>query len=62
MSTDTFMRAPQVRAALGDISKSHLYALVRSGQLAPPIRLARRWSAWKSSDVQRYVQERTHAG
>ena len=56
------IRARRVCELLGGISKSHLYSLVRAGQLAPPVRLSRRWSAWRSNDVAGFIAKFDSSG
>lgn len=55
---DPLIRAPEVLAALGDISRSTLYKMVRQGVFPAPRRLGPRCSVWKASEVQAFIDQR----
>jgi prophage regulatory protein len=55
---DPLIRAPEVLAALGDISRSTLYKMVRQGVFPAPRRLGPRCSVWKASEVQAFIDRR----
>jgi prophage regulatory protein len=54
-----FMRLPAVlaRVPLG----SRIYELIAEGRFPAPIRISDRASAWLSSDIERWMQERIAA-
>jgi prophage regulatory protein len=58
---EVLLRQPAVLARIG-FSKSTLWELVRRGQFPRPVRISSRAVAWKSSEVERWIEERTEAG
>jgi prophage regulatory protein len=52
-----FFRLPEVRAVTG-LSKSSLYALIRSNGFPPPVRLGPRTVGWVRSEVMQWAAER----
>lgn len=54
MNSSKIIRMPQLIGRTG-LSKSSLYALVKKGQLRPPIALGARAVGWLESDVQDYI-------
>lgn len=49
---DTVMRLTGLR------SRTSVYALVRAGELPPPVKIGRRASAWRAEDVVRFIDSR----
>jgi prophage regulatory protein len=58
---EVLLRQPAVLARIG-LSKSTLWELVRRGQFPRPVRISSRAVAWRSSEVERWIAERTEAG
>jgi len=58
---DRLIRPAQL-AALLSCSRSHVYRLVRAGQLPPPTRLSYRLSGWRVGDVLPIVRRWTAEG
>lgn len=54
--SEKYLRLPQLRAKLGDIGRSTIYAWIRSGRLPPPIRLGPRFSVWRDSDISDFIE------
>jgi prophage regulatory protein len=52
-----FLRLPEVKAVTG-LSKSSLYALIRTNNFPAPVRLAPRAVAWVASEVRQWAAER----
>lgn len=57
MMPRTLMRLPEVVAACG-ISRSLIYRLAKEGSFPRPVRVSARLSAWNSTDVQAWIDER----
>jgi predicted DNA-binding transcriptional regulator AlpA len=53
-----FVRAPQLQAMLGGISRPTLNELVRAGVLHPPIRLSRKVLLWDVAAVTEVIEQR----
>lgn len=59
--TDTLMRLPAVLAAVG-YGRSTVYSLVKAGKFPTPVRLVGGGAvAWRSSDVQRWIEAQAPA-
>jgi excisionase family DNA binding protein len=58
---DRLIRPAQL-AALLSCSRSHVYRLVRAGELPPPTRLSYRVSGWRAGDVVPIVRRWTAGG
>jgi predicted DNA-binding transcriptional regulator AlpA len=56
--TDRPLADDHTAAATVGISRSKWWALVRSGEAPPPIRVGRRSTRWRRSDVFAYVESR----
>jgi prophage regulatory protein len=54
-----FFRLPEVRAVTG-VSKSSLYALIRSNGFPSPVRLGPRTVGWLRSEVSQWAAERVY--
>lgn len=54
---DALLRLPQVKAATG-LSRSSVYALEAAGQFPTRIALGAKSVAWKSSEVQAWIESR----
>jgi prophage regulatory protein len=52
-----FLRLPAVKALTG-LSKSSLYALIRTHSFPAPVRLGPRTAAWVRSEVKEWAEER----
>lgn len=57
MSTKEIYRLPTVLHHIG-LSKTTLYALVKTGKFMPPIALGPRSVGWLSSDVDTWIEQR----
>lgn len=57
MMARTLMRLPDVMAACG-ISRSLIYRLAKEGSFPRPVRVSARLSAWNSTDIQAWIDER----
>ncbi len=57
--SDRYLRAQQIHAPDGllPISRSKFFQLVREQQIAPPIKLSPRISAWRESDIQAFLKK-----
>jgi prophage regulatory protein len=55
-----FMRLPAVLARV-PLGRSRIYELIAEGRFPAPIRISDRASAWLSSDIERWMQERIAA-
>ena len=53
------LRRPAVEKMTG-LKTSILYALVRSGELKPPVWLSRQCTAWRIVDVQEFIDGRRY--
>jgi predicted DNA-binding transcriptional regulator AlpA len=56
----SFVRLPTVLARV-PLGRSRIYELIAEGRLPAPIRISDRASAWLSSDIDRWMQERIDA-
>lgn len=54
---EQLLRLPEVSARIG-LRRSAIYAAVRDGLLAPPVRLGARAVAWKLRDVETFIRTR----
>ena len=54
------LRLPQVKAKIG-VSRSTIYALVKSGELKPPISIGARAVGWLSTDNEDFIKSRIPA-
>jgi prophage regulatory protein len=52
---DSLLRLPEVLACVG-VAKSTLYGFVQRGLFPAPIKVGTRLSAWRTSEVQAYIQ------
>ena len=52
---DRLLRDTEVAEILG-VSRRMVWLLVRSGELAPPVRIGTRLARWRASDVQRAIR------
>lgn len=57
---DPILRPKQAMALLG-IKRSALYAWVKSGLLVKPIKLGRRATGWRKSQLDAFIEERRTA-
>ena len=55
-----FLRLPAVEERTG-LKKSTLYAQVKTGKLASPVRLSARAVAWREEDIDRWCADRVPA-
>jgi prophage regulatory protein len=55
-----FLRLPDV-ARLTGLPRSTIYAMVAKGGFPTPIKLSERSSAWRSDELEQWVEERTRA-
>lgn len=53
---DTLMRRPTVRALLG-VGDTYLTELVKTGRLAPPLKLSHKVVRFRARDVKRFLAE-----
>lgn len=60
MVQQTIIRLPQVKARTG-LSRSTIYALIKTGQLKAPISLGARAVGWLESDVSEFIESRVKA-
>ncbi|WP_092397326.1 AlpA family transcriptional regulator [Collimonas sp. OK412] len=60
MTTKSIIRLPRVKQLTG-LSRSTIYALVKRGQLNPPINLGARAVGWLESDVSDFIEARIKA-
>lgn len=60
MITQNINRLPQVKQRT-KLSRSTIYALVKSGKLKPPIKLSERAIGWLESDVSEFIEARIKA-
>ena len=58
--TTSLMRLPQVARRTG-LPKSTIYALIARGSFPRPIKLSERTSAWRSDELDQWVEARTRA-
>ncbi len=56
----TLLRRPQVESMTG-LKRSSIYALMKCGQFPHPVKLSARAVAWRSDDVNGWIQNRTSA-
>ncbi len=56
-NSTTLLRLPDVLRRLG-LSRSYLYALVATGEIDPPVKLAAKVSAWRENSIEEFVQRR----
>lgn len=62
MLVDTLMRTSAVKQATG-YSRSTIYALMKKGLFPKPFTLAGGGAvAWKSNDIQRWIDQQTRSG
>ena len=55
--TDILLKLPQVQEKTA-LSRSSIYQKISTCEFPPPIRLGVRAVAWRSSDIQRWIDER----
>ena len=60
MTNTTLMRIKQVESAVG-LKKSSIYAKVKEHNFPVPVRLGPKSVAWKSSEVQEWIDTRPRA-
>jgi len=60
MTTNSFMRLPQVKASTG-LSKSSIYARIAEGTFPKQIPLGPRIVVWVDADIQNWINERVLA-
>lgn len=53
------LREPVVRKNLGGIAKTTLWRWVREGHFPKPVRLGGRCVAWRSDDIDQWINSRT---
>lgn len=58
---EALIRLPEVQARIG-LSRSQIYALIRTKRFPPPLVLLGRTRAWPESSVQAWIAERIAAG
>jgi prophage regulatory protein len=56
----TILRIAQVKQRTG-LSRSTIYALIKSGQLQRPIQLGPRAVGWLASDIESFIERRVRA-
>lgn len=61
MSAEKLLRLPEVLERTG-FSKSGLYAAIKDGRFAAPLKLSRRAVAWEESQVSAFIDQRIAAG
>lgn len=61
MSFDKLLKENEVRSRLG-ISKSTLWAWTKIGKLPQPVRLSRRCTRWRESDIAALVRPQQEQG
>ena len=54
----SLLREPIVRKALGGIGKSTLWRWIREGRFPKPVRLGANCVAWRSDDVNQWINTR----
>lgn len=52
------LRIGEVMSLIGLRSRTSVYALVRAGELPPPVKIGRRASAWRAADVVQFIETR----
>lgn len=55
---EMLMRRPQVEQTVG-LSRSTLYAAIKNGDFPRPIRIGKRAVAWRSSEVESWLNYRS---
>jgi prophage regulatory protein len=60
MTAQSIVRLPQVKQRTG-LSRSTIYALIKSGHFKAPISLGARAVGWLDSDVDEFIAERVKA-
>jgi prophage regulatory protein len=55
-----FYRLPQLMAQLG-VSRSSIWAWVKSGKFPKPVKLSENTTAWRASDVEDWAQSKIDA-
>lgn len=58
---DRLIRRPEVESLTG-LSRSTIYAWIRSGDFPAPVPLGARLVAWRESDVTAWIEARTGGG
>lgn len=58
---EALLRLPDVQARTG-LSRSQIYALIRTEQFPAPLPLVGRTRCWTESDVSTWIAERINAG
>jgi prophage regulatory protein len=56
----TLFRRPQVESMTG-LKRSSIYALMKCGQFPHPVKLSARAVAWRSDDINGWIQNRTYS-
>lgn len=59
MPTPSFERIAAVTARTG-VPRSTLYRLIKQGRFPAPVKLSERSSAWRSSDVDAWIADRSN--
>ncbi|MDZ4200768.1 MAG: AlpA family phage regulatory protein [Gallionella sp.] len=54
------LRLPQLIEKVG-LSRSSIYAMAKTGEFPPPIRLGRRAVGWRTDEVESWISGRTCA-
>lgn len=57
MSQTTLLRLPQVIARVG-LKRSAILRRVKCGEFPRPVRLGPRTNAWKSDEIDKWIEER----
>lgn len=60
MTAKVIIRLPQVKQRTG-LSRSTIYALIKSGKFKPPISLGPRAVGWLASDIDEFIDQRIYA-
>jgi prophage regulatory protein len=57
MSDERLIRLPQVEHLTG-LKRAHIYGLARRGEFPKPVKIGARASAWRQTQVTRWIEER----
>lgn len=58
MTLSTFLQLQEITQRLG-LSRSTIYKLISAGEFPPPVKLTRRASRWRASEVDAFVAMRS---
>jgi prophage regulatory protein len=58
---DRFIRFKELSQIIG-LRRSAIYKAIKAGQLPAPYKIGARASAWKSSEIQSWIEQRQRAG